>query len=261
LPQSRTRWARALVLRGGREFGWTQEGRAALAAAEALEEKVAEVARTIRAAKQDVSGAVRVSCPSGLTEVLARRMPGICEKYPTLALELIGDNRTVDLAKGEADIALRMFRPVETDLVARRSVEMGWGAYASSAYVAEQGLPATVAELSLHRLVLYVEALHRVDGPRWIEDRRCPASQFIRVDNTQVASHVIATGGGIGVIPCFIAHGRSELVCVFPTPVASNTAWIVYHEAARDSARVRAAVEALSAFFEAEASLFTGLPL
>jgi len=247
-----------LLLRGGREFGWTAEGHAALAAAEAIERAVAEGLRTCRAAKLEVSGSIRLSCPSGVVATLVKLLPAMREKHPALAVEVIGDNRTIDLAKGEADIALRMFRPTEAGLVARRTLEMGWGVYASRAYIAEHGLPASADDLSGHRLVLYLDSLLRVPGPRWLEDHRGPDTLCMRVDNTEVASSAIASGGGIGIIPCFEAAGHPEMVRVFPEPVAFNTGWIVYHEASRDTARVRAAVDALVEFFEAHAAVFAG---
>jgi DNA-binding transcriptional LysR family regulator len=248
-----------LLLRGGREFGWTAEGRAAIGAAESIETAVAQGLRTCRAARSDVSGSLRLSCPSGLVTPLAGMMlPAVREKHPALAIELIADNRTVDLAKGEADMALRMFRPTESGLVARRTFEMGWGVFASRAYLAEHGTPASADELAGHRLVLYHELLLRVPGPRWLEARRGPHTLFLRVDNTEVASNAIASGGGIGIVPCFEAVGRPDMVRVFPEPMAFNTGWIVYHEATRDTARVRAAVVALVEFFEAHAALFSG---
>jgi len=247
-----------LVQRGGHDFAWTAEGRSALAAAEAIEASVAEATRTIRAAKLEIAGTVRISCPPGIVAALTRMLPAVREKHPLLAIELSADNRTVDLARGEADIAVRMFRPTEPGLVCRRTFELGWGVYASNAYVAEYGSPASMDDLPSHRLVLYVEAMHRVAGPRWIEDHRGTASRLTRVDNTEVAGHVISSGGGIGIIPCIVADARPEMVRVFPAPVAFNTGWIVYHEAMRDTARVRAAVDALVEFYESHVGMFSG---
>lgn len=248
-----------LLVRGGREFGWTSEGRAAIAAGEAIEAAVAQGLRTCRAARRDVSGSIRVSCPSGLVSPLAGTLlPAVRERYPALAFEVVGDNRTVDLAKGEADMALRMFRPTESGLVARRTFEMGWGVFASRAYLDEHGTPTSVDALAKHRLVLYLESMLRVPGPRWLEERRGPETLFLRVDNTEVASNAIASGGGIGIVPCFESVGRPDMLRVFPEPVAFNTGWIVYHESARDTARMRAAIDVLVEFFDAHKALFSG---
>ncbi|MEQ1591984.1 MAG: LysR family transcriptional regulator [Thiobacillaceae bacterium] len=245
-----------LVLRGGREFSLTDEGRAALVAAEAQETTVAEALRTIRAAKLDVSGAVRVSCPPGFLPELMRLLPDVRKKYPMLDIEFSGDYRTVDLAKGEADMALRMFRPSEPGLIARRACEAGWGVYASNSYVAKHGLPGSPEALARHHLILYAETMHSITALRWLENHRAATTQFSRVDNLEIASQVIASGGGIGVIPYFFAARHQEMVSVFADPVASDTGWIVYHETARDTARVRAVVDILTAFFESQPELF-----
>lgn len=248
-----------LVVRGGREFCLTGEGRTALQAAETVEAAIAAATRTIRSAKQEVAGTVSVSCPSGLVNIINRRLPPLLAKHPLLSIEMSADNRAVDLARGEADIAIRMFRPTEPGLVARKSFELGWVLYASRAYVAEHGAPSRATELSAHPLVLYIEAMHRVPGPRWLEDHRGTAKIALRTDNTEVAGQAIASGVGIGVLPPFAETIRPELVRLFPDPVASATGWLVYHETLRDSARVRAALEVLVELFDTHASLFSGV--
>ncbi len=247
-----------LVIRGSKEFAWTAEGDCALRAAQAIETQMLDMLRTIRSAKLEIGGSIRITCPSGLVALLAKLLHDINTRLPSLAVEVSGDNRTVDLARGDADIAVRMFRPTAPGLVCRRACDLGWGAYASRAYIARHGNPATIGDLAEHHLVLYIEAMHTVPGPRWIEDHRRGARAVTRVDNTEVARHLIAASGGIGVIPCFMADLHPDLVRIFPEPVATHTAWIVYHEAARDTARVRAAVDALVEVIEANETTFSG---
>jgi DNA-binding transcriptional LysR family regulator len=248
-----------LIVRGGRELAWTAEGRTMLRAAQSIEGIIAEAARDVRSAKVDAEGAVRLSVPPGISSTLARVLPALREKHPLLAIELRAENRVVDLAKGEADIALRMFRPNEPGLVCRRAFELGWGVYASRAYLAEHGTPASVDDLPNHRLILYVEAVQRAAGPRWLEVHRGTAPAFGHVDNTEVAAQMIASGGGIGVVPCLAALSHPQLVPILQNPIASSTGFIVYHEATRDTARVRAAVEVLLGFFEANAAALSGV--
>ena len=247
-----------LVVRGGRELAWTTEGRTLLTAAEAIETLVAEASRTVRSAKLEVEGSVRLSCPPGLNVPLSRLLPELRAKYPRLDIEIGAENRTVDLRKGEADVAVRMFRPSEPALICKAALELGWAVYAAQSYVAQHGLPASLDELSKHRLVIYVAAMHGVPGPAWLEAHRGSASIAMHVDNTEVAAHAIASGGGIGVIPCISAESRPELVRVFAGTVASHTGYLVYHETLRDTARVRVAVDALTELFEKHAAAFAG---
>jgi len=109
----------------------------------------------VRTAKVDVSGTVRVSVAPAFVLILTRGMlPGVRAEYPDLDIELGGAYQPVDLARGEADIALRMARPEEPDLVARRAFDLGWFVHASKAYLDAQGYTASFEELRQHRLVL-----------------------------------------------------------------------------------------------------------
>jgi DNA-binding transcriptional LysR family regulator len=247
-----------LLVRGGQQFAWTQEGRTMLLAAETIRAEVTRASGAVRAAKADASLAVTVSCPSGLGATLARLLSEAREQHPSLVVELAGENRAVDLAKGEADLALRMFRPEDPALVCRYAFELGWAVYASKSYLEEHGHPKTPADLGRHKLIRYVSALHKVAGPRWLEEHRGSATATIQVDNTEVAANSIAAGGGIGVIPCLLAEGRPEMVRLFPDPVAKARGFIVYHETVRDKACVRGAVDVLVQLFEANRGLFSG---
>ena len=248
-----------LIVRGGREFAWTAEGHAALSAAETMAGAVTHLVRSCREAKLELAGAVRVSLAPAFVPVLfSRLLPQLRETQPGLKLDLRGDYRQVDLAKGEADIAVRMGRPTEPGLVARRVFEGGWCVFSSVAYAGTRGLPGTITELAAHQLVLYDEAMHAIEPLRWLEAHR--GTDFVRCDNLEVVAQLIVAGGGIGVLPAFFEVTTPGLLRVFPAPVTSNTGYVVYLETARDKARVRAAVEALVAFFSAEKSLFSGLP-
>jgi DNA-binding transcriptional LysR family regulator len=247
-----------LIVRGGREFALTAEGRAMCSAAEAVETAIGEASRTVRVAKLEVTGTVRISCPPAFIPHLHLALAGVREKYPSLVAEISGAYRTVDLAKGEADMALRAFRPTEPDLVVRKLIDISWGVFAARSYAKSRSLPTTVEELPQHALVLYAATMHGVAGLRWMDDHRGDATQLTRVDNLEIAAEVISSGGGLGTLPCFIAAKQNDLVRVFSEPVWNNTLYCVTHESARDTARVRAASDAFAAYFEANAALFGG---
>lgn len=249
-----------LIIRGGRDFNWTAEGRTALAAAEAMDAAATQAVRSVRKAKAEVEGTVRVSISPGFVPILMRSMlPALRAAHPALRVELGGDFHRVDLAKGEADLAVRMARPGEPDLVGRQAFDCGWYVYASEAYLAASGRPESHAALAQHRLILYAEAMHGVAPLRWMEQHRGSARQVTRVDNLEIACQTIAADGGIAVLPCFIAEAVPNLARVFDDPVGVNTGWIVYHETVRDAARVRVVVDALLAFFANNAPMFSGV--
>ena len=250
-----------LLIRGGREFTWTAEGRTLLESGEAMEAATTLALRTVRTSKVDVDGTVRVSVSPAFVPSLMRLMlPALRATHPSLKVELGGAYNRVDLAKGDADIAVRMARPEEPDLVARQAFDVGWFVYASASYLEARGYPASFDDLAQHALVLYIEAMHRVPPLRWMEDYRGTSRDLSRVDNLEIACQTISAGGGITVLPAFIGDPVSELVRVFPDRVAVNTGWIVYHEAARNTSRVRVVADALVAFFRTHEAMFLGEP-
>jgi DNA-binding transcriptional LysR family regulator len=248
-----------LLIRGGREFALTHEGRAMLEAAEATEAATLAALRTVRASKDEAKGHVSVSVAPAFVPLLMRGLlPALRQSHPLLGVELRGSFLRADLARGEADIALRMARPAEPDLVARRATETGWCVYAARAYIAARGCPARADDLAQHDLVLYADNLHAAPPTRWLEPYKNPAHTAGRMDSLETACQAAAAGGGIVVLPAFVGDAVPELQRVFAAPVASNTGWVVYHESVRDHPRIRAVADALIAFFQAHEAMFAG---
>jgi DNA-binding transcriptional LysR family regulator len=247
-----------LVLRGGREFSFTAEGKAAVVAAEAIESIAANAVRAIRAAKTDIDGVVKVSVVPSMLRILMPLLAIASEKHPKLSIELSAANHTVNLAKGDADIAVRMTQPTEIDLVARRAIEMGFGVFASKSYAARCGLPAAWEDLARHRLIQYADAMLHLSWFAWIESYASQGAPVSRADSTEMALGLISSGMGVGVLPCIMGDHAPDLVRVFAEPVAYASGWIVYHETARNSARVRAVGDMLAGFLETQAAPLSG---
>jgi DNA-binding transcriptional LysR family regulator len=247
-----------LVLRGGREFSFTPEGKAAVAAAESIEAIVAGAATSIRAAKTGIEGVVKLSVVPSMARTLMPFPAMVTDKHPGLSIEVNAAHRTVDLAKGEADIAIRMLQPREIDLVARRAFELGMAVYASKDYAARRGLPATYENLREHRLIQYAEDLLHLPHFSWLEAYASKGAPATRVDSTEMAASLTATGSGIGALSCFAGDTNPDLLRVFPDPIACIIGWIVYHETARNTARIRIVVDMLVEYFDAHKKALSG---
>src|SRR5204862_161022 len=121
---------------------------------------------------------------------------------------------------------------VGTRLVLRGGRELSWTAEGRAALAGAEAMEATVGEV-----LRGCREAHR-------------GADFLRVDNIELACQLVATGTGIGLLPAIFEETVPGLLRVFDEPVTSNTGWLVYHETAREKARVRAAVEAFVEFFE-----------
>jgi DNA-binding transcriptional LysR family regulator len=250
-----------LLIRSGREFAWTALGGAALESARSMEAAVASALRAVAAGKEEVTGTVRVATvPSLLPDLVQHVLPALRATHPALTVEFGGSYQRVDLARGEADIALRFARPQEPDLVARSAIEMGWFVYAAPAYLQLAGYPSSYDELRQHRLVLYVQQMHAVAPLCWMEQYRASSQDATRVDSIGMAGTMAASGAGIAVLPTFVGERLPGIQRVFRERVGTNTGWIVYHESVRNSARVRAVAEGLLRYFARHEALYSGLP-
>lgn len=250
-----------LLVRGGREFSWTTEGRTMIAAAEAAEGAIDAGVRGMRSARLAETGTVRVSTTPGLAAFLLRAMPELQARHPHLELDVSGTMEIVDLAKGDADIALRAGSPGDPDVVARKVFRSGWFLYASPGYLREGGALTSLDDLRRRRLVLMTSKLHAMaPGLRWLEDRRDESTPVTRIDNLQSAMQVALLGRGIVCLPHSLAHMESGLVRAWPEHVATSDAYLVYHASLRGVARIRAAVEALTELMETHGDEWSGLP-
>ena len=247
-----------LIIRGGRDFVITPDGRNALVAAHEMADAITRAANTIRASKQEIAGVVRLSCFAACTAALADLAPMVKERRPELDLKILVSNRPADLMRGEADIGLRLFRPVESDLVLKQTSDCGWGIYAAKSYIAARGLPSSAEELPDHQLILYSKILSHLPGPKWLDLHAGGFASHIRVDSSTDVTDLLASGAGIGVTTCLQGDANPSLARVFPEPVAFQSCYIVYHESLRSSARVRAMVDLLAEFMKSREAQFSG---
>jgi DNA-binding transcriptional LysR family regulator len=248
-----------LLIRGGREFCFTAEGRDAFAAAEAIEAAVTSATAAIHAGRNTLDGVVRISCVSTITNLLLPFSDFVSAHHPQLSVQFIPTNRSVDLAKGEADIAIRNVKPTEGDLIARRGFELGLAVYAVRSYLEQHGTPRTHDELRGHRLVQYNERMLHLPWFAWIEQFADPQMPATRVESTESASFLVASGGGIGVLTCPMGDYLVNAVRVFPEPIHQVQTWFVYHETSRGSARIKAVVDLLTEFADGQRDILRGI--
>lgn len=247
-----------LIVRGGTKFAFTAEGKAALAAAEAMEAAVSAASAAVRTSKTELEGVVKISCAPSALHFLLPFPQEVSERHPDLHVELMSTREVIDLAKGDADIALRGVRPTDLDLVVRHQFEWGFAAYATAAYLREHGRPASVSELGPHQLVRYDESFRRASFATWIEPFVSKTTPNIRVDSVDMAQSMIAAGRGIGVLPTVQGDVDPRLTRVFPEVIDMMHGWIVYHESSRGSKKVEAVSNALIEYFIARRQLMSG---
>lgn len=235
----------------------TAEGQRFLATAERIEADMIAARADIAGESDEVAGTVRIGAPDGFgVAFLAPRLGALTERHPALAIQLVPVPRSFSLSRREADIAITVERPTEGRLVAAKLVDYTLGLYASRAYAARHGLPATLAELRRHRLIGYVAdlliSLSLDYGPEIMPDWQASFA----VSSSLGQMEAVRAGAGIGILHTFIARSHDDLVPVPLAPPIRRAYWLVYHETVRPLRRVQAVSSFIAAAVEAERARF-----
>jgi DNA-binding transcriptional LysR family regulator len=234
----------ALFTRAPTGLAPTEAARALADHADAMAAAAAALARAASADPGALAGAVRITASEIVgAEVLPPMLAALQAAHPGLAIELHLSNRAQDLLRQEADIAIRMLRPAQDALVARRVGEIVLGLYAHPAYLARHGAPADLAALAGHVLI----GPDRESGDlAAIRASGLPLERIaFRTDSHLAQLAAIDAGIGIGI--CQVALGaRRGLVHLLPHAFRhALETWVVMHEDLRRTARVRTAFDHL----------------
>jgi len=216
--------------------------------AEAMRNSAAALERAASGHGSGVRGVVRVTASEVIgVEVLPPIVAQLREEHPALQVELELSNRIQDLLQREADIAVRMTRPTQELLIARRIGHVGLGLHATKEYVKRHGAPATTADLQHHALIGFDRptAFIRAASKSFPSFQREAFAVRANSDLAQLA--LIRSGAGLGICQVAIAK-RDGLVRVLRRQFSLQLdTWIVMHEDLRNSPRCRVTFDALVA--------------
>ncbi len=235
-----------LVERQPSGYRLTDIGEAMLPFAESVASAANAFEQHLKDAGRAQVGIVRLTCPEPIAFRLTQS--GLLDRFharhPNLRVEFVLSDRYVDLAKGEADVALRSGDTDDGILVGRKVADSIWAIYASRAYVARHGAPGSIAELRTRPLIGFDESLNRHRIATWLHEI-APDAEFVARNNS-VLGLVSAAKSGVGIAPLPIALGDAEpdLVRVLgPIPELTRAWRLLAHPDQRRSRRV-------SAFFD-----------
>lgn len=248
-----------LIVRGGRDFVFTSEGLAIADAAESMSATVNTTRISVRSMREEPTGTVKVACVPTAAHVLRPLVDQVARAHAGLHVDLMSSISGVDLAKGDADIAVRTIAPKDPGLVIAYAFTWGSSLYASKAYLAKHTRPRTPDELSNHTLIRYGAPLLHARCFGWVEQFANQDRPATRVENSDSARVMIEDGHGIGPLFCAVGDTCTSLERVFPEPFDQMDSWVLYHESARKSQRVRVVLDALVAFLRSNRQLLTGL--
>lgn len=242
-------------------YALTEAGKELLAAAERVEIEANAFAAQAGAMGRRVSGVIRVTTNEGLANlVMAPALSAFRRLQPEVRVDLLVDERRLDLARGAADVALRTgSRPTEASLVGRRLTSMAWAAYCSRDYAERQGCPNGVESLCRHEVIGAEGPIAALPGWIWLQQAAPEADVVARSSSLTNLISAVRAGLGVTVLPCFLADSDPDLVrCMGPIDGVRSDVWLLTREDLRDVPRVRAFLDFLAAYIVGMRHLLAG---
>lgn len=218
----------------------TAEGEVFLRAAERMETEMLAAQSQVGRIDSALAGTVRIGAPDGFgVSFLAPRLGQLTARYPELKIQLVPVPRSFSLSQREADIAITIERPEQGRLVSSRLTDYTLGLYASRDYLKRHPLPETVEALKDHRRIGYVEDLIYSPSLNYTGEIMRNWDAGFEISSAIGQTEAVLSGAGIGILHNYIARPHPALVRVLPEISISRAYWTIYHESARDLARVR----------------------
>ncbi len=216
----------------------------------------------LAAAAQDgrAAGLLRVTVSDAQAHYyLAARLNAFYAEHPDLSVELLITNRRLDLANGEADIALRPHSQPGDGLVGRRVGRMTHAVYGAESYLVGKPLPRTADDLTGHRLLAYGRELSHFSAAQWTTQMLRSNTAAARFNTVTGLARAVEGGLGLAVLPCFVGHQLHKTRMLFAADNGlPSDIWLLCHEQQRRAKKVTAFLRHFAGAIKADANLFEG---
>ena len=241
-------------------FVLTDAGQSIRVAAEQMEQCALAVEQRALGADVRLSGVVRVAATESVGHtVVLPAMRQLHRRHPEIRLHLLTGLLRLDIARREADLALRLAPPESGELRSRRLTPMGFALYASPAYLARHRPPAPGSGFTGHDVVLFDEQFRGSSAIASLLEPLRDGRAVVRANSLFSLVEAVAAGFGIGPLTCCVADAHPGLRRVFPQlPPARDDLWLVVHADVQRTGRIRALIAAVEARCAEARSLLRG---
>jgi DNA-binding transcriptional LysR family regulator len=253
------RLAVKLLSRTPEGFSVTAAGQAILKQCAAMEGAALDLERVAAGRDTHAAGTVRVTTTEALAHVvLAPAIVAVRKAHPQLQVDLAIGVRTLDIARREADLAVRFARPDTPELVCRKLGEVAFSLYASPRYLARCGAPQRGSGLGGHDLIAFTGA-PAATSPFFLGESLEGARMALRCDSPLIQLRAAGQDVGIAELACFLGDESDHVTRVWPAAQpALRTAWLVMHQDLRRSARIRIVASAIVEAFRRHGTALRG---
>jgi DNA-binding transcriptional LysR family regulator len=231
------RHARGLVL--------TEQGEILYRAAREILIKLNMAEARIVESRERPKGPLKITTTIAFGSVwLAPRLKEFLESHPDIEVSLVLTDDDLDLSMREADVAIRLTAPTQSDLIQRRLMTMKYHVFAAPSYLQKHGMPRTVEDLDRHRLVVFGEdARPPVPTLNWLLEAGVKdggkRKAFLKVNSTYGIFRAVQSGIGIGALPHYLNRETGNLVEILPEVTGPELdLYLVFPEELRHSNRI-----------------------
>ncbi|MCG3267525.1 LysR family transcriptional regulator [Yoonia sp. I 8.24] len=230
------RHARGLIL--------TEQGELLFDATKSMNKRLEAAEARIKDSEEEVFGELRVTTTTGFgTMWLAPRLPKLYEKYPDLKIDLMLEERVLDLPMREADVAIRMKEPSQADLIRKRLMSVRMRLYASEDYIAKNGMLNDIEDIANHRLICQSPNSTQVNAGATLVQHLMTydVHSLFTVNNYFGVWQGVVNSLGVGVLPDYLVEGFPQLVRILPDLESGEVpVFLAYPEELRQSQRISA---------------------
>ena len=233
------RHARGLVL--------TENGEYLFKSAHEVITKLRDVESNLSGHKNKLNGKLTVTTVVSFgTTWLTPRIKEFMELHPEIEIELIFDDKELDLSTRQADVAIRMRRPTQLNLIQKKFVNFNYHIYGSNEYLEKNGYPKTLKDLDKHKFITYGKgAPSPVYNPDWalklgMHDGK-KRKTVMKVNSVMGLLLAVESGVGLAALPDYIAHNVNNITKVLPEETGKPTeTHFVYPASLKNNARLMA---------------------
>ncbi len=254
----------ALFVRAASGLIATPEGEALLERARAVEDAMLELDRRIANLSGRLEGTVRVATNLPWGELLMPQLGRLRARAPGLMLHVQISNTLVDLARHEADVAIRALppgrNPAWSNVVARKLVSVGFALFGSPRYFERRGEPpGPISDLAGHDVIAYGANFSWQPGAEMLASAGARVRRVMTTNNIHGATEAASAGFGLAVVPCFLGEARGLLQV--SSPVDHDDVYIAFAADMQHVPRVRAVIDTVVDAVRADTERLQGRPL
>jgi DNA-binding transcriptional LysR family regulator len=226
----------------------TPAGEEMAALAGRMDDDVSAFARRIAGREIAPSGEVRITTTDTLfLHLLIPIFHAFRQSHPSIRLDVVIANQTLNLSKRDADIAIRASDSPPDTLVGRRLATLAWAVYGRADDDVAKPEAFDSALLFDREWICLGDQLGHVKAARYVRDRVAPERIVLKTSAVLGIAEAIEAGLGIGPLPCFIGDVKPSLKRVMtPNPEFGTALWLLTHPDIRQSPRIRTTLDMLA---------------